>query len=224
MIASIPMVQSNLLNSGSLKDTSSPNKRLHDSDDLPVVPTKLSLQMVDQHEPASSNKSKRGNFSSRANQSREHIVSDYDLSEKNDVNIPRFDLSKEIDEDHKFTNKPYQKSINDGENMTEYDLLDDKLYKFHTKTQSVLSNLTSCMHSFQINSSDKKVEMICKNWIGLNQQSQRVLRTQMKNQFNIDLSHFNMNPQDPDSQNKMNLKYVKTSIIESLYQEVDMLS
>lgn len=51
----------------------------------------------------------------------------------------------------------------------------------------------------------------------------------MKNQFNISLGSFDIdndasgNP-NPMIQTKMSLKYVKPSIIESLFQEMDMLS
>lgn len=51
----------------------------------------------------------------------------------------------------------------------------------------------------------------------------------MKNQFNISLGSFDIenegfNNQNPTIQSKMSLKYVKPSIIESLFQEMDMLS
>ena len=80
------------------------------------------------------------------------------------------------------------------------------------------------MQSFHSVSAEKKVQMIYRAWIDLSSSNQRVLKTLMKNQFNIDLTHFNMNPKEPQSHKKMNLKYVKPSIIESIYQKIDMLS
>lgn len=57
----------------------------------------------------------------------------------------------------------------------------------------------------------------------LSSKNQKVLKTQMRNQFNIDLNYFNMNDDDPNCKNKISLKLVRTSIIESLYQEIDNL-
>jgi len=80
-----------------------------------------------------------------------------------------------------------------------------------------------------MNSNDKKIDTIKMLWATLTPKNQKVLKTLMKNQFNIDLNNFDMsidhpNPKNEDFRLKMNLKYVKSSIIESLYQEIDMLS
>ena len=71
--------------------------------------------------------------------------------------------------------------------------------------------------------------MIKKLWPKLTSNNQKVLKKLMKNQFNISLGSFDIDFEEDMIQNepvqsKLNLKYVKPSIIESLFQEMDMLS
>lgn len=71
--------------------------------------------------------------------------------------------------------------------------------------------------------------MIKRLWSKLTKHSQKVLETLMKNQFNIYLRNFNIGYHESEMREnptvgRLSLKYVKPSIIESLYQEIDMFS
>lgn len=71
---------------------------------------------------------------------------------------------------------------------------------------------------------DEKVQLIKHSWNQLNQTNQKVLKKMMKNQFNINLGNFDMGERQECNERRMSLSFVKTSILESLYQEIDMLS
>lgn len=225
MVPMGPQKQLNLLNNGLNKDTSLENHHNQISDEIPVHPINLSLKMADEHEPASSSKLKRASFSGgRNHMSGEHGMSDFEIDGNIEPHVPPFELSKDPNEEHKYPNHQFSKDTPQFDSEAKYDLLHENLYKYTIKTDNVLSKLGSCMQSFQLVSSDKKVELIYRSWTGLSSTNQKVLKTLMKNQFNIDLSLFKMDPEEPENQRKMNLKFVKPTIIESLYQEIDMLS
>lgn len=106
--------------------------------------------------------------------------------------------------------------------------LNEKLLGFQRKSEHVLMALGQCLNDATVYSIDKKVEMIKALWGTLSENNQSMLKTLMKNQFNIYLNHFDFTPghRQPMSGNqmpKMSLRYIKPSIIEQLYQEMDML-
>lgn len=110
-----------------------------------------------------------------------------------------------------------------------FDALNSKLLAIQSKTDGILRRMEECMFTSKVSSIDKKIEMIKSLWAVLSENNQKVLKKLMKNQFNICLSNFDIGPESknmpPNAVSaKMSLKYVKPSIIESLYQEMDMLS
>lgn len=107
--------------------------------------------------------------------------------------------------------------------------LNSKLLSFHKKTEHILYKLGECINTSRITSTERKIDIIKQLWATLSKDNKKVLKILMKNQFNIALSNFDMSMDSRsyysnEPPQKISLRYVKPSIIESLYQEMDMLS
>lgn len=210
-------------NSYSVLDKGSTKQRENNQDinDLPVVPTGINLLMIDQHNISSSQKQPPKEIQNAKQQRNHH---DYIENSFNESSSIKADLRQNMNDS--YPSMPIQNVVppNPSSVAPVLDEFNSKLLGFNTKSQKVLYKLSEYLNTSQIYSVEKRVELIKQSWITLSSKSQNVLKTLMKNQFNIDLSDFNLDPNCVNSINKMSLNYVRASIIESLYQEIDMLS
>jgi len=106
--------------------------------------------------------------------------------------------------------------------------LNNKLLGFHNKTEHILWKLREILHTPTSLSTDRKIELIKRAWRKLSNNKQKMIEVLMESQFNIHLRSFdiNMHSGSMAEGNYMGqnfLRYVKPSIIEALYQKVDML-
>jgi hypothetical protein len=104
----------------------------------------------------------------------------------------------------------------------------DDLHGLFKKSEFILQKLGETIQDSKVWSIDRKIELMQKGWAKIPKVNQRELVTLKKNQFNIDLEKFDINYSHQSinrgEKKKMSLKYLRPSIIENLYEEIDMLS
>lgn len=97
--------------------------------------------------------------------------------------------------------------------------IDSHLMGIHMKTDYILGRLGESIQMSQILSITKKTELIRRFWNKLSEGNQEIIKATMERQFNIDLTSFDITPQ-PIQVNQ--LIYLRPTIIEYLFQQVDM--
>ena len=108
----------------------------------------------------------------------------------------------------------------------ELSILSNKLLDFDKKTDYILDHLGNWIYTSQYPSLTRKILKIKELWGKISKENKKVLKILMKNQFNIDLNYFDLDIDDSQKYSapqKIQLQYVKPAIVESLYQEIDML-
>jgi len=219
-------VESNLAANQKQEESDDGDFRDHGYEDLPPVEMKIHLQKVEMKDSNSQNISRT---SPEKQDFQPNFPATQPITNKQSTQEPIKATQKNHSQEIKQTypkQQPEELYLSEGDDMLS---LNEKLLGFSRKTEHILYKLSECLHTSQISSIDKKIEMIKRLWASLSKNNQKVLNTLMKNQFGIFLSNFDIGFNEGGSSEgiqteKISLKYVKPSIIERLYQEMDMLS
>lgn len=162
MIASNTLEQSRFMNSNRSKESSSMINHHQDIDDKPVFNTNINLQMIDQNEQGSSNKSKKDQYEAKLDLKNDIIDSENEYSDKNDSNMPHYESSKDLDEEQKFTKRQSSNNTSNENILSDQDILHEKLIKFHEKAMKVNEHINEFMQAPRMVSLDQKINIIRK--------------------------------------------------------------
>ena len=97
--------------------------------------------------------------------------------------------------------------------------IDSHLIGIHKKTEYLMNRLGDSLQTSQILSTTKKAELIRRLWNKLSEGNQEIIKATMEKQFNIDLTAFDISPH-PIAVHQLN--YLRPTIIEYLFQQVDL--
>lgn len=219
-------VESNLDVNQKQEDSDDADFRDQGYEDLPPVEMKIHLQKVERKDSNSHNISRT---SPEKQDFQPNFPATQQITNKQLEQEPVRATPKNLGPEFRHMSskqQPEEPYPAEGDDMLS---LNEKLLGFSRKTEQILYKLNECLHTSQVSSIDKKIEMIKRLWASLSKNNQKVLNILMKNQFNIFLSNFDIGSNEGGSSeglptDKISLRYVKPSIIERLYQEMDMLS